>query len=166
MYSALTMYRCRVASFFYSADKMFDGGDCRAVVYLIQNTSGATYVGSTTDVVRRLRQHDGLISGGSRQTRARGPWRVEVVVSGFLTWKDALRFEFAWRRCCRRVTRVEDQMKWRRRGLEALLMRQVWSSTSRPVCEVSVTVHARKENVFDSEIKAHSNYGSFARVEF
>ena len=48
-------------------------------VYLIECADGSLYTGSTTDVERRLRQHNGELAGGARYTRVRRPvallWR-------------------------------------------------------------------------------------------
>lgn len=52
-------------------------------VYMLVNGQGRTYVGITTDVERRLRQHNGTITGGARATRGRGPWQVLYVEPGF-----------------------------------------------------------------------------------
>lgn len=62
-------------------------------VYLIA-TSSRTYVGSTTDVKRRLRQHNGEIVGGARSTRrSAGQWRVVAYLAGFLDRSTACRWE-------------------------------------------------------------------------
>jgi structure-specific endonuclease subunit SLX1 len=68
---------------------------------------GATYIGASTDPWRRLRQHNGELCGGARATRQNRPWRLHTVVGGFVEWRDALRFEWAWkhRPCRRRVAR-------------------------------------------------------------
>jgi predicted GIY-YIG superfamily endonuclease len=42
-----------------------------------------TYVGVTTDLARRLRQHNGELRGGARATRAGRPWRVGAVHGPF-----------------------------------------------------------------------------------
>jgi predicted GIY-YIG superfamily endonuclease len=54
--------------------------DCPSwfVYVLLSADKGRTYVGITTDVARRLRQHNGEIVGGAKYTRAHRPWRVEV----------------------------------------------------------------------------------------
>jgi len=49
-------------------------------VYLLASErSDATYVGVTTDVERRLAQHNGELPGGAKSTRAGRPWRVARV---------------------------------------------------------------------------------------
>jgi len=45
-------------------------------VYLIENVRGRYYIGITTDIKRRLRQHNGEIKGGAKATRAGRPWKV------------------------------------------------------------------------------------------
>ena len=45
-------------------------------VYVLVSRAGRTYVGVTTDVDRRLGQHNGIRRGGARATRAGRPWRI------------------------------------------------------------------------------------------
>ena len=42
-------------------------------VYLVECADGTFYTGVTTDLVRRVRQHNGEIVGGPNYTRARRP---------------------------------------------------------------------------------------------
>ncbi len=42
-------------------------------VYLLRCADGSLYCGVTTDLARRLRQHNGELPGGARYTRARRP---------------------------------------------------------------------------------------------
>ena len=42
-------------------------------VYLVKCADGTFYTGVTTDLVRRVRQHNGEIVGGANYTRARRP---------------------------------------------------------------------------------------------
>ena len=66
------------------------------VVYFLQHrSSGAAYTGATTDLTRRVRQHNGEIRGGARTTRRRGPgWLPVAVVRGFQGFGEALQFEY------------------------------------------------------------------------
>ena len=47
---------------------------------LFSNDGKKTYVGATTDIDRRLRQHNGEISGGAKRTHADRPWKVAALV--------------------------------------------------------------------------------------
>ena len=45
-------------------------------VYMLQCADGTLYTGVATDIERRLRQHNGEMSGGARYTRSRRPVRL------------------------------------------------------------------------------------------
>jgi predicted GIY-YIG superfamily endonuclease len=62
-------------------------------VYLLINEKGRTYIGSTTNPARRLRQHNCEIKGGARATRNHGPWSIHCYLSGFQTRSEACRWE-------------------------------------------------------------------------
>jgi predicted GIY-YIG superfamily endonuclease len=63
--------------------------------YIIQN-KGATYAGVSPDPVKRLRKHNGEISGGAKYTQSKGPgWTHICLVHGFQTKIQALQFEWA-----------------------------------------------------------------------
>jgi len=42
-------------------------------VYVLRCADGSFYTGSTTDIERRIAQHNGEMAGGARYTRARQP---------------------------------------------------------------------------------------------
>ncbi|MCL4225150.1 MAG: GIY-YIG nuclease family protein [Myxococcales bacterium] len=67
-------------------------------VYVLVSATGRTYVGSTVDVARRLRQHNGLAPGGARATRAGRPWRVGRVVGPLASRGQALALEHRLKR--------------------------------------------------------------------
>lgn len=54
-----------------------------------------TYNGSTNNIKRRLRQHNGIISGGAKATSGKGVWIPYVIIEGFESHKEALSCE--WR---------------------------------------------------------------------
>lgn len=68
-----------------------------------------TYIGATTDIHRRLRQHNGELSGGARRTTAisthRGPhaWLRVCHVRGFIDNHQCLRFEWWWKARSRKL---------------------------------------------------------------
>lgn len=45
-------------------------------LYLLRSTRGRTYVGITTELERRLEQHNGQQPGGAKSTRAGRPWTL------------------------------------------------------------------------------------------
>lgn len=56
-----------------------------------------TYVGYTTDPIRRLRQHNGkLKSGGAKRTANGRPWQYVAIIDGFDDKVAAMQFEWAW----------------------------------------------------------------------
>ena len=107
-------------------------------VYLLLD-GRRTYVGATLCLHRRLRQHNGEIGGGARRTSG-GSWTVACKVTGFRTFSEALKFEFAWRREGRRRRGTGTGVRGRRSALESLVARERWSSTSPPACDVPLTV--------------------------
>lgn len=65
--------------------------------YMLASTDGRkTYVGATVNPDRRLRQHNGEITGGARATHGR-QWRRIFLVDGFDDERAALRFEWRWK---------------------------------------------------------------------
>lgn len=50
-------------------------------VYLVRCADNTLYCGITTDVQRRLDEHNGLRAGGARYTRTRRPVHLELFVA-------------------------------------------------------------------------------------
>lgn len=95
-------------------------------VYLLQASSGsATYVGATTNLERRLRQHNKEIVGGATATGMRvsrgETWARVCHISGFPTWNAALQFEWRFKQITRRLPPGGSSVERRKRALEILL---------------------------------------------
>jgi structure-specific endonuclease subunit SLX1 len=67
--------------------------------YILRNTNplynNLTYNGITNNLSRRLRQHNGEITGGAKYTKNKGPWEYYVIIQGFTNKCEALSCE--WR---------------------------------------------------------------------
>lgn len=82
-------------------------------VYLLEALSKrATYVGATTDPVRRLRQHNKELVGGAHATGMRvvhgDSWRMVCHISEFPTWNAALQFEWRFKQLTRKLKNTAE----------------------------------------------------------
>jgi predicted GIY-YIG superfamily endonuclease len=79
--------------------------------YLLKSDN-KTYVGATIDPERRLRQHNGEISGGAKATRGH-VWERVALIGIFESEHDALSFEWHWKRNSKKYkgTPIERRMK-------------------------------------------------------
>ena len=63
--------------------------------YIIQN-KGCTYAGVSPDPVKRLKKHNGEISGGAKYTLSKGSgWEHVCIIGGFQTKIQSMQFEWA-----------------------------------------------------------------------
>lgn len=107
--------------------------------YIIAN-GPHTYNGSTNDPVRRLRQHNGEISGGARATSRVGPgWRYVALLGGFTDHVNTLQCEWRIKHPSGRPGRRDAQwcgVGGRIRGLGHVLRTSTqWTSKSTVVCD-------------------------------
>lgn len=70
--------------------------------YCLVNPQGRTYVGFSTNLDRRLRQHNGELQGGAKYTHG-STWIRFLSVTGFPTQQAALQFEWAWKYVTRKI---------------------------------------------------------------
>lgn len=77
------------------------------VYVLLSVDERRTYVGVAVDVSRRLRQHNGELSGGARSTRAGRPWRVAARFGPLADRSAACRCEAAVKR-----RRGHERLSW------------------------------------------------------
>lgn len=69
---------------------------------------GFYYVGCTTLVPRRLRQHNGEIVGGGRYTSKHRPWELRAVFGPYANQSEALKAE----RALKKGKRGAERPKW------------------------------------------------------
>jgi len=79
--------------------------------YLLKSDN-KTYVGATIDPDRRLRQHNGELSGGARSTK-NYIWTRHCLVGIFNNQHDCLSFEWHWKRNSKKFkgNAIERRMK-------------------------------------------------------
>lgn len=63
------------------------------ITYILLCSDGSYYVGKTTDIDHRLRQHNGEIKGGAKYTAAKRPV-VLVYIESFPTHREAAQREY------------------------------------------------------------------------
>ena len=68
---------------------------------------GFHYVGCTTDVKRRLRQHNGELTGGAKYTSKYRPWKLMKVYGPYANRSEALKAERALKHGKRGVSRTQ-----------------------------------------------------------
>lgn len=100
-------------------------------VYFIEHEpTGATYVGVSPDPMKRLRQHNGEISGGAKYTTSKnkiGRWKHICLVHGFREPRQALQFEWA----VKHVTPLKSKgIISRLEKLATVLKKEKWTSNA------------------------------------
>ena len=104
-------------------------------VYLLVSTSGATYVGATIDLDRRLRQHNKEIKGGAHATGIKvgqgETWTRAAHISGFPDWQSALQFEWRFKQLSRKLPIKMQPLERRLRALKQLI--ELPQSTSKAI---------------------------------
>ena len=65
--------------------------------YVIGNANDRTYNGYTVNLTRRLKQHNGVIQGGAKATRGRGPWEFVLILTSecWACISDAMQHEWS-----------------------------------------------------------------------
>lgn len=65
--------------------------------FLKSLVSNKTYNGSTNNLMRRLRQHNGEIKGGAKRTHQSRPWKYYAILAGLPNHKNCLSCEWKLR---------------------------------------------------------------------
>lgn len=126
----------------------------RFYCYIIFNAENRTYNGYTTNLTRRLRQHNGEIKGGARATSKRGPWRFGIVLTSD-SWKcisTAMCHEWSIKYPTRKRPRpqIYNGMEGRIRSLELVFQHMLRNNcTDTITCYVSPEFKKEAQEVVD-----------------
>ena len=127
-------------------------------VYLLVCSDGATYVGATVNLERRLRQHNKEIKGGAvatgRKVSQGKIWRRDRYVEGFPDWQACLQFEWRWKQLSRKLKGAP--LERRHAALETLLSLErpttkalaysEWATPPNVVIEPVIQIKIEEEN--------------------
>ncbi len=95
-----------------------------AYVYFIESSKGATYIGATVNLDKRIRQHNKEISGGAVATSNKviqgEAWSYYCYVENFPSYNEALKFEWRWKQLSREIKKKTPTIKPREKRMEAL----------------------------------------------
>jgi predicted GIY-YIG superfamily endonuclease len=109
------------------------------VVYLLKcRNSNRTYIGSTNHLVRRLRQHNGIIKGGARATSGED-WQIVFYFTGFRDHVEALQAEWRFKHPIgnRRVSKEYMGVSGRLKGLKHIMeTSDAWTSKALPFQDI------------------------------
>jgi len=100
--------------------------------YILQNDDNQkTYNGYTVNSTKRLRQHNGEITGGARSTKCSKTWKYICIISGFPDKINALQCEWRIKKPFnKRRTREYCGPEGRIKGLNYVLHLDKWTSNS------------------------------------
>lgn len=106
-----------------------------------------TYNGSTNDLTRRLRQHNGEISGGAKATHDKGPWEYYFVMTGFKTHNNALSCEWMIKHPTKKRKRPPKYCGeiGRIKGINEILPLEKWTTKCESNNDCNYTVYIVKE---------------------
>jgi predicted GIY-YIG superfamily endonuclease len=131
--------------------------DDKWIFYIVAN-KGFTYAGVSPDPIKRLRKHNGELSGGAKYTLSKGPgWEHVCLISGFQTKIQALQFEWASKHIPPRdaggiINRVKK--------LYVLLNKTNWTSKSPDACTVPLTIEWKmKVNYNERDVPSYITDG-------
>ena len=111
---------------------------------LVSLDSKKTYVGATIDPDRRLRQHNGLQSGGAKATRG-CMWKRVYLIGGFPDETAALQFEWKWKNISKSM--AGTAIERRKKALDKLMSSEKSTKNSLPFLSYSEPLMVIEEGV-------------------
>jgi len=133
-------------------------------VYLLQSTNGNTYIGATTDLDRRLRQHNKEIKGGAVATGIKvsqgETWSRIAYIDGLPDWRTTLQVEWRWKQLSRKYPMSLPPLNRRMNALKDLL------SLDRPTSKaMAYTEWTTPPKICFETEEAEQLYNSIAKKE-
>lgn len=110
--------------------------------------SNKTYNGSTNDISRRLKQHNGILSGGAKATSGKGVWIPYVIMEGFETHNEALSCEWRIKHPTNTKKRPSkyNGVKGRVKSLNIIINLDNWTSrSSGPISQREYNLYIQDE---------------------
>jgi putative endonuclease len=94
--------------------------------YFLFTENNQTYIGSTTNLDRRLRQHNMELSGGAKYTSIKAKqgltWNRACYLEGIPEWRSALQIEWRWKQLGRtQFKHIKNPIERRLYSLKRLL---------------------------------------------
>lgn len=136
---------------------------------LESNSTKRTYVGATKNTTRRLRQHNGIIKGGSKYCRKDRPWKIMIKVIGFMNYVQSLQFEWAWKNQTKYIKKKDYDFKnvieKRLFALKVLLNKEKWTSKSPLNNEISLLIQISNKIIMPKDFDIPKNK-SIIQIDF
>ena len=113
--------------------------------YIIIN-NGYTYAGVSPDVHKRIRKHNGEISGGAKYTLSKGSgWKHACLVHGFRNKIESMQFEWAVKHVQpRNAGGIINRLK----KLCVVLNKNKWTSKAPHACGIPLIIKWKKKYDF------------------
>ena len=112
---------------------------------IFHEPTGATYAGVSPDPIKRLRKHNGEISGGAKYTLSKGKgWQHLCLVHGFQSKIQSMQFEWALKHVPpRNVGGLQSRIK----KLFSLFNKTHWTSKSPEASSVPLQLEWIKKDI-------------------
>jgi len=128
---------------------------CKYFVYLLKSeVSNRTYVGYTiNNVYKRLKKHNGLLSGGAKKTQKGRPWKLVLYVTGFEFERTALQYEFCIQHTkkYKRTNGISNKIKI----MKSLIKQEKICSTSPLNSELKLMIFFLDKSYYDIWINSY-----------
>lgn len=102
--------------------------------YILKNNTGKSYNGSTNNIIRRLRQHNGELVGGAKFTKRyrQDKWQIYFLMTGFVDHSNCLQAEWKikYPNNKRPRPKIYNDYDGRIKGVNEILKLQNWTSNS------------------------------------